>query len=91
MALYKKLEKIGKTAIEVCSLAFIMGKVMIAESDARRSYLIRVKLALIADFQSDGPMKKTDKEDALKLARIIEQFRDDQLPSVPVPPPGSYP
>jgi transposase len=30
-------------------------------------------------------MKKTDKEDSLKLARIVEQFRDDQLPSVPLP------
>jgi transposase len=38
------------------------------------------KLALIY-----GSMKKTDKEDALKLARIIEQFRDDPLPKVALP------
>jgi transposase len=38
------------------------------------------KLALIY-----GSMKKTDKEDALKLARILEQFRGEQLPLVPLP------
>jgi transposase len=32
-----------------------------------------------------GSMKKTDKEDMLKLARIVEQFREEQLPIVPLP------
>jgi len=30
-------------------------------------------------------MKKTDKEDALKLAHIIEDFQEERLPVVPVP------
>jgi transposase len=30
-------------------------------------------------------MKKTDKEDALKLAPILEDFREERLPVVPVP------
>jgi hypothetical protein len=30
-------------------------------------------------------MKKTDKEDALKLARLVAQFHEDQLPSVLLP------
>jgi transposase len=30
-------------------------------------------------------MKKTDKEDSLKLAHIIEDFQEDRLPLVPVP------
>jgi transposase len=35
-----------------------------------------------------GSMKKTDKEDALKLAHILEGFRDGLLPTVPVPGDG---
>jgi hypothetical protein len=30
-------------------------------------------------------MKKTDKEDSLKLARLIEMMKDDQFPMVPIP------
>jgi transposase len=32
-----------------------------------------------------GSMKKTDKEDALKLAHILECFPEERLPEVPVP------
>jgi transposase len=32
-----------------------------------------------------GSMKKTDKEDALKLAHILEDCKDERLPLVPVP------
>jgi transposase len=30
-------------------------------------------------------MKKTDKEDSLKLARLIEMMKDERLPKVPPP------
>jgi transposase len=79
-ALYKKLEKTDKVAIEAGNLAFIMAKEILAQVGCEVVVLNAGKLALIY-----GSMKKTDKEDSLKLARIIEQFRDEQLPSVPVP------
>jgi hypothetical protein len=30
-------------------------------------------------------MKKTDKEDSLKMARMLDQFHEEQLPWVPLP------
>jgi transposase len=78
--LYRKLEKGDKVAIEAGNLAFIMAKEIIDQAGCEVVVLNAGKLAMIY-----GSMKKTDKEDALKLARIIEQFRDDQLPSVPLP------
>ena len=78
--LYKKLEATDKVAIEAGNLAFIMAKEIIAQVGCEVVVLNASKLALIY-----GSMKKTDKEDSLKLARIIEQFRDEQLPSVKLP------
>ncbi|GHV35157.1 IS110 family transposase [Spirochaetia bacterium] len=84
-ALYKKLEATDKVAIEAGNLAFIMAKEIIAQVGCEVVVLNASKLALIY-----GSMKKTDKSDlrsadSLKLARIIEQFRDEQLPSVKLP------
>jgi transposase len=79
-ALYRKLKPGDKVAIEAGNLAFIMAKEIIAHVGCEVVVLNAGKLALIY-----GSMKKTDKEDALKLARIIQQFRDGQLPSVPLP------
>jgi transposase len=80
VALYRKLDASDKVAIEAGNLAFIMAKEIIDQVGCEVVVLNAGKLALIHES-----MKKTDKEDALKLARIIEQFRDDQLPSVPMP------
>ncbi|MFP3040988.1 IS110 family transposase [Treponema primitia] len=79
-ALWKKLQKTDKVAIEAGNMAFIMAKEILAQVGCEVVVLNASRLALIY-----GSMKKTDKEDSLKLARIIEQFRDDQLPSVPLP------
>jgi transposase len=79
-ALYGKLEKGDKVALEAGNLAFIMAYEITAQVGCEVAILNPGKLALIY-----GSMKKTDKEDALKLARIIEQFRADQLPVVPLP------
>jgi transposase len=79
-ALYGKLEKGDKVALEAGNLAFIMAFEIIAQVGCEVAILNAGKLALIY-----GSMKKTDKEDALKLARILEQFRADQLPLVPLP------
>jgi transposase len=79
-SLYKKLDKTDKVALEAGNGAFVMAKEMIAQAGCEVVVLHPGKLALIY-----GSMKKTDKEDSLKLARIIEQFRDDQLPKVALP------
>jgi transposase len=79
-ALYGKLEKSDKVALEAGNLAFIMATEIIERAGCEVAVLNAGKLALIY-----GSMKKTDKEDALKLARIVEQFREEQLPVVPLP------
>jgi transposase len=79
-ALYGKLEKGDKVALEAGNLAFMMAKEIIGRVGCEVVVLNAGKLALIY-----GSMKKTDKEDALKLARIVEQFREEQLPVVPLP------
>jgi transposase len=79
-ALYRKLTKTDRVAIEAGNMAFIIAKELEARVGCEVAVLNASKLALIY-----GSMKKTDKEDALKLARIIEQFREEQLPTVPVP------
>jgi transposase len=79
-ALYRKLEKSDKVALEAGNLAFMMAKEIMEQAGCEVVVLNAGKLALIY-----GSMKKTDKEDALKLARIVEQFREEQLPLVPLP------
>jgi transposase len=79
-ALYQKLKATDHVALEAGNLAFIMAKELEARVGCEVTVLNASKLALIY-----GSMKKTDKEDSLKLARIIEQFREEQLPKVPVP------
>ncbi|MHC6204789.1 IS110 family RNA-guided transposase [Breznakiellaceae bacterium SP9] len=79
-ALYKKLEATDKVAIEAGTMSFIIAKELMDIVGCEVVILNPGKLALIY-----GSMKKTDKEDALKPAHIIEQFRDEQLPAVPLP------
>jgi transposase len=79
-ALYGKLEKSDKVGLEAGNLAFMTAKEIIERVGCEVVVLNAGKLALIY-----GSMKKTDKEDALKLARILEQFREEQLPLVPLP------
>jgi endonuclease IV len=79
-ALYRKLDRTDKGAREAGKGAFVMAKETIDQVGREVVILHPGKLALIY-----GSMKKRDKEDALKLARTIEQFRDDQLPMVALP------
>ena len=78
--LYKKLRPEDKVALEACSLAFIMAKEMEAAVGCKVYVLNPGRLSII--YRS---MKKTDKEDALKLAHILEDFAEERLPIVPVP------
>jgi transposase len=79
-ALCKKLVASDKIALEAGNLAFIMAKEIIAVVGADVKVLNASKLALIY-----GSLKKTDKEDALKLARMMQMINDDLLPTVALP------
>jgi len=78
--LYKKLTLEDKVALEACSLAFTMAKEMEGAVGCEIKVLNPYHLPLIY-----GTMKKTDKEDALKLAHILEDYKDERLPVVSVP------
>jgi len=78
--LYKKLTAQDKVALEAGNLAFTMAKELEKTVGCEIRVLNPSHLPLIY-----GTMKKTDKEDALKLAHILEDYKDDRLPVVPVP------
>ncbi|GMO38325.1 MAG: IS110 family transposase [Termitinemataceae bacterium] len=78
--MFKKLEATDKVTIEAGNLAFEIAKEIIQQVGCEVVVLNPSKLALIY-----GSMKKTDKEDELKLARIIEMMKDELLPIVPIP------
>jgi len=79
-SLYKKLRAEDTVALEAGNMAFIMAK-EIGEAVGCRVYVLNAhRLALIY-----ASMKKTDREDALKLARIVQYFPEDRLPIVPLP------
>jgi transposase len=79
-ALYKKLGKEDKVALEAGNLAFIMAKELEAAVGCQVYVLNPSHLPLIY-----GTMKKTDKEDALKLAHILQDYQEERLPLVAVP------
>jgi len=78
--LYGKLQASDKVALEAGTLAFIMAKEIAVSVGCQVYVLNPYRLCII--YKS---MKKTDKEDALKLAHIIEDFQEERLPVVPVP------
>jgi transposase len=79
-ALYKKLERTDKVALEAGNLAFIMAR----EIQERVGSEVRVLNSAKLPFIWDAPTK-TDKEDAMKLAHLVEERRDEKLPLVPLP------
>jgi len=79
-ALYRKLRPLDKVAVEACAMAFIMAKEIQAAVGCRVYVLNPYKLAVIY-----ASMKKTDREDSMKLAHILEDCREERLPEVPVP------
>jgi transposase len=79
-ALYKLLEKSGKVALEAGNPAFITAR----EIQEREGSDVRVLDSAKLPFIWDAPTR-TDKEDAVKLARLIEERRDEKLPAVPLP------
>jgi transposase len=82
-ALYNKLRPCDKVALEACSLAFTMAREIEASVEGVKVYVLNPsRLSIIY-----ASMKKTDKEDSLKLAHILEDFNESRLPVVPVPSP----
>ena len=79
-ALYKKLEKSDKVALEAGNLSFIMAREIMERVGSEVRVLNSAKLPFIWDAPT-----KTDKEDAMKLAHLIEERRDEKLPIVPLP------
>ena len=78
--LYRLLEKSDKVALEAGNLAFIMAREIMERVGSEVRVLNSAKLPLIWDAPT-----KTDKEDAKKLANLIEERRDEKLPLVPLP------
>ena len=78
--LYHLLAKSDKVALEAGNLAFIMAR----EIQERVGSEVRVLNSAKLPFIWDTPTK-TDKEDAMKLAHLVEERRDAKLPIVPLP------
>lgn len=79
-ALYEKLLPTDRVAIEVCSLAMVMAKEIQNKVGCEVILLNPSQIALI--YRS---VKKNDQEDALKLARLVQKFGNDELPKVELP------
>ncbi|MBR0494987.1 MAG: IS110 family transposase [Treponema sp.] len=79
-ALYKKLRSTDRVAIEVCSLAMVMAREMEKQVGCEVVLLNPSQIALI--YRS---LKKNDKEDALKLARLVQKYENGELPKVELP------
>ena len=79
-SLYRILEKSDKVALEAGNLAFIMAR----EIMERVGSEVRVLNASKLPFIWNAPTK-TDKEDAMKLAHLVEERRDEKLPLVALP------
>jgi transposase len=79
-ALYRLLEPTDKVALEAGNLAFIMAREIKEQAGSEVRVLNSAKLPFIWDAPT-----KTDKEDAMKLAHLVEERQDEKLPIVPLP------
>jgi transposase len=78
--LASSLRKDDTVAVEACALAFVLARQLEREVGCRVHVLNPGKLAVI--WQST---RKTDKEDAYKLALLIQRYPEEELPLVAVP------
>ena len=79
-ALYRLLEKDDKVALEAGNLAFSIAREITQRVGSEVRVLNSAKLPIIWSEPT-----KTDKEDAMKLAHLVEERRDEKLPIVPLP------
>lgn len=80
VALYKQLRASDVVAMEAGGISFTMAREMKAAVGCEVVILNPGSLAVI--YRS---MKKTDKEDSLKLAHLVQYMPVEQLPVVPLP------
>ena len=78
--LYAMLRPGDRVALEVCSLGMLMAKEMKGKVGCNVVLLNPSQIALI--YRS---LKKNDKEDALKIARLVQKYTDEELPTVELP------
>ena len=78
--LYRLLEESDKVALEAGNLAFIMAREIQKQAGSEVRVLNSAKLTFIWDAPT-----KTDKEDAMKLAHLVQERGDQKLPIVPLP------
>jgi hypothetical protein len=78
--MYRLLEKTDKAALEAGNLAFIAAREIGERAGSEVQVLNSAKLPFIRDAPA-----KTDKEDAMKLAHLVEERKDEKLPVVPLP------
>jgi len=74
------MERTDKVALEAGNLAFTMSKEIMEGVGSEVRVLNAEKLPFIWDAPT-----KTDKEDAMKLAHLVQERRDEKLPIVPLP------
>ena len=79
-ALCQKLHRGDKIALEAGNLAFIIAKEIQDKVGSEVRVLHTAKVRIIWDS-----ITKTDKEDAMKLAHLVEEQPDRKLPVVPLP------
>lgn len=78
--LMKQLKSGDRVFIEACQLAFKIAREIMADTEAEVYILNPRKLHIIWKT-----VKKTDSEDAMKLARLGLRFPVEELPVVPLP------
>lgn len=78
--LYKQLLPTDRVGIEVCSLAMKMAREMSEKVGCDIALMDAHQLAVIYNS-----VKKNDKEDALKLARLVQKNSNEELPVVNLP------
>ena len=79
-ALLKKLAHGDIVAMEAGTASFKIAKELQSKEGITVLVLNAANLAVIY-----ASLKKTDKEDALKLARLVQKFSAEELPTVPIP------
>ena len=78
--LYRLLEKSDRIALEAGNMAFKMAREIQNRIGSEVRVLNSAKLLIVWNAPT-----KTDKEDAIKLAHLVEERRDEKLPIVPLP------
>lgn len=78
--LMERLRETDRVGIEACALGFVIARQIIREVGAEVCVLNSTRMYMI--FRS---VKKTDSEDAMKIARLLSAYPPESLPTVAIP------